>query len=92
MSHKNSIHCFKRLSVLDKTALLDLGDLVAHADPRHDEYLLNPEAADDDASDVEDVIIKPNDNLILVGHIEGEASLLEVYGNFDKLFCHFGLS
>jgi hypothetical protein len=59
--------------------LIDLGDLVAHSDPRQDEYLENPEE-DDDASDVEDIIIKPTDNLLLVGHVEGEASILEVYG------------
>ena len=31
-------------------------------------------------SDIEDEIIKPNDNLLLVGHVEGNASILEVYG------------
>lgn len=31
-------------------------------------------------SDAEDDIIKPNDNLLLVGHVESDASVLEVYG------------
>ena len=34
----------------------------------------------DDASDAEDFEIRPTDNLILVGHVEGDASILEVYG------------
>lgn len=38
-------------------------------------------------SDEEDDIIKPDDNLLLVGHVESDASVLEVYsksvlGNF----------
>lgn len=32
-------------------------------------------------SDAEDDIIKPEDNLIAVAHVEGDASILEVYGN-----------
>ncbi|XP_044255821.1 periodic tryptophan protein 1 homolog [Tribolium madens] len=35
--------------------------------------------SESDDSDKEDEIIKPNDNLILVGHVEGDASSLEVY-------------
>lgn len=35
---------------------------------------------DDDDSDKEDDIIKVDDNLVLVGHIEGDASILEVFG------------
>ena len=31
-------------------------------------------------SDIEDMIIKPTDNMVLVGHVEGNASILEVYG------------
>lgn len=58
-------------------ALFGLGDLVF--DPRNDEYQQEEDAADD-ASDAEDFEIKPNDNLILVGHVEGDASILEVYG------------
>lgn len=33
-------------------------------------------------SDEEDDIIKPNDNLVLVGHVEGATPILEVYGMF----------
>ena len=31
-------------------------------------------------SDIEDMRIKPTDNMVLVGHVEGNASILEVYG------------
>ena len=58
-------------------ALFGIGDLVF--DPRNDEYQQEGDEADD-ASDEEDFEIKPTDNLILVGHVEGDASLLEVYG------------
>lgn len=40
------------------------------------DYLLQTEGAD---SDEEDDIIKPEDNLLLVGHVESDASILEVY-------------
>lgn len=36
---------------------------------------------DDDDSDKEDDIIKSDDNLVLIGHVEGDASILEVFGN-----------
>lgn len=35
---------------------------------------------EDPDSDAEDDIIKPGDNLVLVGHVQGDASVLEVYG------------
>lgn len=57
-------------------ALFGIGDLVF--DPRNDEY--QQEGDSDDADDEEDFEIKPTDNLILVGHVEGDASILEVYG------------
>jgi hypothetical protein len=63
---------------------------MAHADQREDKYLINPDA-DDDQSDIEDNIIKPDDNLLLVGHVEGNASILEVYvynDDEDALYVH----
>jgi len=69
---------------------LNIGQLVAFADPKDDPYLLRPEQ-DDDASDVEDFKIKPTDNLIVVGHVEGDASILEVYVYNDEendLYIH----
>lgn len=35
---------------------------------------------DDEDSEKEDDIIKADDNLVLIGHVEGDASILEVYG------------
>ena len=61
-----------------------LGGMVLN--PRDDPYLKNLDADDDDEkSDIEDFNIKPTDNLILVGHVEGEAAILEVYGMFSPL-------
>ncbi|KAK6644931.1 hypothetical protein RUM43_001207 [Polyplax serrata] len=42
-------------------------------------------------SDEEDDIIKPNDNLVLVGHVEGATPILEVYvynEKEDSFYCH----
>lgn len=36
--------------------------------------------SEDEDSEKEDDVIKRNDNLLLVGHIMDEASILEVYG------------
>ena len=36
---------------------------------------------EDDQSDIEDYNIKTSDNLLLVGHVDGNAAVLEVYGN-----------
>lgn len=44
-----------------------------------DPYITVPESEDDD-SEKEDEIIKPDDNLVLLGHVDGDASILEIYG------------
>lgn len=36
--------------------------------------------SESDDSEKEDDIIKPDDNLIMVGRIDGDASIFEVYG------------
>jgi len=38
---------------------------------------------DEEDSDKEDDIIKADDNLILFGHVEGDASILEVFGLYS---------
>ena len=59
----------------------DFGNLISHVNPRDDPYLVNPDM-EDDQSDIEDYNIKTSDNLLLVGHVDGNAAVLEVYGNF----------
>lgn len=39
---------------------------------------------DDEDSEAEDDLIKPNDNLLIVGHVDEDAASLEVFGS---LFC-----
>lgn len=41
----------------------------------------------DSESEKEDDLIKPDDNLIVVGHVEGDASVLEIYGKLFN-YCH----
>ena len=57
----------------------DFGNLLSHINPRDDPYLVNPDM-EDDQSDIEDYNIKTSDNLLLVGHVDGNAAVLEVYG------------
>ena len=64
----------------ESTSNQDLGNLISHANPRDDPYLVNPDL-EDDQSDIEDYTIKDSDNLLLVGHVDGNAAVLEVYGN-----------
>ncbi|XP_060530527.1 periodic tryptophan protein 1 homolog [Cylas formicarius] len=47
--------------------------------------------SESDDSEREDDVFKPNDNLILVGHVEGDASILEVYvynAEEEALYVH----
>jgi hypothetical protein len=70
---------------------LGIGSLVTYADPRQDPYLNLPQTSNGDRdqdlesnSDIEDIRIKSTDNLVLVGHVEGNASILEIYGKSRK--------
>lgn len=40
----------------------------------------NEHLSDADDSEAEDDVIKPSDNLVLVGHVDDDAASLEVYG------------
>lgn len=44
---------------------------------------------DDNDSEKEDDIIKPNDNLVLMGHIEEDASILEIFGKYCKYRIYY---
>jgi hypothetical protein len=46
--------------------------------------------SEDDDSEKEDDMINPKDNLILVGHVEGDASILEVYGEYIFIMYNKG--
>ncbi|CAD6237224.1 GSCOCG00002202001-RA-CDS [Cotesia congregata] len=55
-----------------------------------DPYITVQESEDDD-SEKEDEIIKPDDNLVLLGHVDGDASILEVYVYNERegsFYCH----
>lgn len=68
-------------------ALFGIGNLTIR-DCGKDPYI-TLEGSDDD-SEKDDDIIKPDDNLIVVGHVEGDVSTLEIYGKLEasilKLF------
>jgi len=73
--------------------LLGLGDLTSFADPKDDPYLsaMDREVGEDDQEDKEDFQIRGTDNLIVVGHVEGVSSTLEVYvynDVEDALYVH----
>ena len=42
----------------------------------------NEQIQDEEDSEAEDDIIKPTDNLILVGHVENDQASMEVYSKF----------
>ncbi|XP_015115318.1 periodic tryptophan protein 1 homolog [Diachasma alloeum] len=49
---------------------------------------------EDEDSEKEDDVIKPDDNLVLVAHVEGDASLLEIFVYNEKegsFYCHHDL-
>jgi hypothetical protein len=62
-------------------ALLGIGNLAIYSSNTSDPYVTLG-ANEDVDSEEEDDRINPKDNLILVGHVEGDASILEVYGEF----------
>jgi len=67
-----------------------LGDLTKFADPSEDQYL-DPDLPDEDEEDIQDFFIRGTDNLVLVGHVEGDSSGLEVYiynDVEDALYIH----
>ena len=69
--------------------LLQLGSMAIHASNEEDPYVTVKDDEEDDDSEVENHAILPSDNLIAVGHVEGEAAILEVYGGYSALFVMF---
>lgn len=60
------------------------GNLVQHADNQDDPYLQQNDDHNDSESEMEDFMIQPNDNLLLVGHVQEDASSLDVYVYNDE--------
>jgi hypothetical protein len=60
---------------------LSICNLAVYSGDRGDPYVTLGRNEDDD-SEKEDDIIKHKDNLILVGHVEDDTSILEVYGEY----------
>jgi len=70
--------------------LFGIGDLAKFSDPSQDEYL-DPNIPDEDDEDLQDFFIRGTDNLVLVGHVQGDSATLEVYiynDVEDALYVH----
>lgn len=68
---------------------LFIGDLALYSSGHGDPYVTLAGSEDDD-SEKEDDMINPKDNLILVGHVEDDASILEVYGEYIFIMYNKG--
>lgn len=69
--------------------MFGLGDLAMFSDPSKDPYMMQePEDVEDIEEENDDFNIRPNDNLIVVGHVEDDASTVEVYvyNDVDEAF------
>ncbi|XP_045625374.1 periodic tryptophan protein 1 homolog [Procambarus clarkii] len=70
--------------------LLQLGLLTVHASNDDDPYITIKDKEDQDSEDGDHEIL-PTDNLIAVGHVEGDAAILEVYvynGEESSFYVH----
>ena len=72
---------------------MGIQNLTVFTDEKQDPYLTQPN--DEDSEEEDDFNLLPTDNLIAVGHIEGDAAILEIYGiNFVlniNTFIYFAL-
>lgn len=64
--------------------LLQIGRLTVHSSNDDDPYITVKDKDDEDSEDG-NLKILPTDNLIAVGHVEGDAAILEVYGRSFRL-------
>ncbi|XP_054716025.1 periodic tryptophan protein 1 homolog isoform X2 [Uloborus diversus] len=74
----------------DEKPFFNISDVVTHVDNKDDEYMTDSEW-EDEVEEKEDFIIKDTDNLLAVGHIEDESSVLEIYvynKNEDAFYVH----
>lgn len=56
-----------------------IAGLTVYSSNKDDPYVTLPDDSDNDSEKGDD-LIKPNDNLVLVGHVVGDQATLEVYG------------
>lgn len=63
--------------------MMGMENLTMYTTKGSDPYLTNNGESDSEEED--DFNLLPTDNLIAVGHIEGDAAILEVYGMFHPL-------
>lgn len=71
---------------LQQLGIHNIAEMPASAEENFDD--------EDDDSEKDDDIIKPSDNLLLVGRVNGDASILEVYIHNEEegsLYCHHDL-
>lgn len=62
---------------------MGIENLAVFSDEKQDPYVTKHD--DDDSEEEDDFNLLPTDNLIAVGHVEGDAAILEIYGfNFSN--------
>lgn len=57
---------------------MGMENLAVFTDENQDPYATNPN--DEESDEEEDFNLLPTDNLIAVGHVEGDAAILEIHG------------
>lgn len=62
----------------EDNVLMGIENLAVFSNETEDPYVTNQE--DEDSDEDEDFNLLPTDNLIAVGHVEGDAAILEIYG------------
>lgn len=62
----------------NQNPVFTINDLVLHVDNHDDEYISDNES-EAELEEKEDFTIKKSDNLLVVGHVEDESSVLEIY-------------
>ncbi|KAF8774875.1 Periodic tryptophan protein 1 like protein [Argiope bruennichi] len=77
----------------DDRPFMNINDVAVYVDNKEDNYLEEPEEEEDEdeKEEQEDFLIKANDNLLVVGHVEEDSSVLEVYvynKDDDALYVH----
>ncbi|XP_043269292.1 periodic tryptophan protein 1 homolog [Venturia canescens] len=68
----------------------NIGGLAVYNGDGKDPFVTVADSEDED-SEKEDDVIKPDDNLVLIGHVEGDASILEIFVYNEKegsFYCH----